>query len=252
MSHLISSELFKLRTTRTFLGVCLGILVPVALICGLVSALDDFSPGDEPAEDLMGSATFVWMFALIIGVLGTTGEFRHGTITPTLLAAPNRPRLLAAKVVAHAVAGLILGALAFVLAAALTTGIMESRDVDPGLSGSEFLEFTGGGMLAAALHAAIGVGLGALIGNQVVAIIVPVIYLFVLEALIAEIPGMDWLQSYGLNATAAGMSQMSDIGIDEDDLLEPVVAGLVLLGIAAGFVAAGVLRMARRDIESKT
>lgn len=251
MSRFIAAELFKLRTTRTFLGVCLGILIPVALICGLVSALDTYDPGDEPGEDLLNVATFVWMFALIIGVLGTTGEFRHGTITPTLLAAPDRPRLVAAKVVAHIIAGMILGALAFLVAGGLSTVILESRSVESGLQMSEFLEIFAGGTLAAGLYAAVGIGLGALIGNQVVGIIVPVIYLFVLEALLAEIPGMDWLGDYGLNGTAAGMAQLTDATFS-DDLLDPVPAGLVLLGITAVFVAAGTLRLARRDVESKT
>ena len=60
------------------------------LIVILVTALADFSPQDEPLDDMMGVTGFVQVFVLVLGILAVTTEFRHGTITPSLLVVPNR------------------------------------------------------------------------------------------------------------------------------------------------------------------
>ena len=45
------------------------------------------------------------LFILLLGVMGIAGEWRHRTITSSLLAAPDRLRFLAAKTLAFAAAG---------------------------------------------------------------------------------------------------------------------------------------------------
>ena len=50
-------------------------------------------------------------FILVLAVVGISGEWRHRTITSSLLAAPDRRRFLAAKAVAFATAGLVLSLL---------------------------------------------------------------------------------------------------------------------------------------------
>ena len=45
---------------------------------------------------------------LLLGVIGITGEWRHRTITSTILAAPSRVRLLLAKVLSYSAAGVVL------------------------------------------------------------------------------------------------------------------------------------------------
>ena len=42
------------------------------------------------------------LFILILAIVGITGEWRHRTITSSLLAAPDRVRFLAAKTLAFA------------------------------------------------------------------------------------------------------------------------------------------------------
>ena len=51
------------------------------------------------------------LFIMILAVVGITGEWRHHTITSSLLAAPDRLRFLAAKTIAFAAAGLVLSLL---------------------------------------------------------------------------------------------------------------------------------------------
>ena len=45
---------------------------------------------------------------MILAIVGITGEWRHRTITSSLLAAPDRIRFLAAKTLAFAAAGVLL------------------------------------------------------------------------------------------------------------------------------------------------
>ena len=51
----------------------------------------------------------------MLGILAITSEFRHGTITPSLLVVPDRVRLVLAKLGASVLIGLALGLLTSVL-----------------------------------------------------------------------------------------------------------------------------------------
>ena len=67
--------------------------------------------------------------ALLAGILGVAGEFRHQTITATLLAAPRRRRLLTAKVVVHAGLGILLAVVAAAVNLAVAIPWLAARDV---------------------------------------------------------------------------------------------------------------------------
>jgi ABC-2 type transport system permease protein len=167
MRRALSSELLKLRTTRTFFALTLSAVLLVAGISGLGAALGTWKHGVAPGEDLVGITTFGTLFALVLGVLAVSTEFRHGTITPTLLTVPSRGRVIAAKVVAHLLAGLVLGLLAVLLNLLLVGAILSLRGIDSGTSATEALRWIAGYGAAGALFAALGVGIGAIVRNQV-------------------------------------------------------------------------------------
>ena len=89
MSRALAAELFKLRTTRTSWGVTLGSLALVLIISTIAALAGDFAP-DDSERDLLEIAGLVQIFALVLGILIVATEFRHGTITPSLLAVPDR------------------------------------------------------------------------------------------------------------------------------------------------------------------
>ena len=133
MSRAIAAEWFKLRTTRTSWAVILGSLGLVVLISVIGALAGDFDSGDDDAgRDLLQISGLVQIFALVLGILSVATEFRHGTVTPSLLAVPDRARLILAKLVTAIVAGALLGLVATGLCAALVLPLLSSRDIATG------------------------------------------------------------------------------------------------------------------------
>ncbi len=248
MSRAISAELFKLRTTRTSWAVALG-SVGLVLIISLIAALTaDFSDStDPPGPNLMQIGGLVQIFALVLGILSVATEFRHGTITPSLLAVPDRGRLVVAKLVTALLAGALLGLVAEGLCAAIVLPLLSSRDIATEASTSEVIELIAGNTAACALYAAIGVGLGAVIRNQVGAIIGALGWIFLIEPLLTLIPGFEdfiarWFPTGAANALAGTATN--------SDALEQLPAGLLLLVYTGLFAAAGLFVLRGRDVSA--
>ena len=80
----LRSELRKMATTRTNLGLLLGLvaLILFGVIAGSFGSEADLSLAKNQRE-LIGNGTFAAVFAALIGVMAMTSEFRHGTICAT-------------------------------------------------------------------------------------------------------------------------------------------------------------------------
>ena len=131
MSALVSAELLKLRTTRTALGFLIAIVVLTLVAQGAGFATSDFSTAQDLREGMAGAGVAA-TFLLILGIIGTTGEYRHGTITSTLLASPDRRRLVAAKAIAYAITGALLGLAAMLATFAVGAIWLSVRDAPSG------------------------------------------------------------------------------------------------------------------------
>lgn len=247
MTRLVGAELFKLRTTRTFYGVTGGAIALVVLITVLAAALGDFKHEEHALRGAASIAGLSQVFALVLGILAVTTEFRHGTITPTLLAVPGRARLVLAKLGAALLTGLALGLACVGLALGLAAAIFSIRGIDTGATSSDVVGFIVGGGVSAALNAALGVGIGALVRNQVGAVIGVLVWGFVLEPLIGLIPGLkDVVPKYGLGGVSNAVAGTGDSG----NSLGQLPAGLVLAGYCAIFLAVGIALMRRRDVSA--
>ena len=248
MSRALSSELLKLRTTRTFFALVLSAVLLVGAISALASSLATFEDANVwPGEDLVGITFFGPLFALVLGVLAVSTEFRHGTITPTLLAVPSRSRVIAAKIVAHLLAGFVLGLLVMVLNLALVEGILSVRDIESGTSMGEALRWTAGVSVTAGLLAALGVGVGAIVRNQVGALVGALAWIFIVEPLLTIIPGVDdLLERYGVGPLMDGLNGFEDS--TGTDVLAQAPAGLLLAGYVAVLALVGAALLRRRDV----
>jgi ABC-2 type transport system permease protein len=169
----IRAELLKIRSTRTTIALILA-MIALTLLVMLLSGLLTHPSGLATTEDqreLLSLSSLAGVFSALAGVLLVTGEYRFGTIRPTILFNPARSHVLAAKAVASALAGIVFGALGVAIAWAIGYAALNGRGITVMLSSGDILLLTLGGLAGAALWGAIGAGLGAIIHNQVGSVI---------------------------------------------------------------------------------
>jgi ABC-type transport system involved in multi-copper enzyme maturation permease subunit len=249
MSAQLRSELLKLRTTRTglvLLAYMLGLILLVVLLHVFGIDTDELASRDSQLKVLGWGTGIGALFASLLGAMSITGEIRHGTIRPTFLATPNRARVIAAKVAASALAGVLVGLLAEALTAGVTSAGLAARDVDVAFSAGDFAQLLAGGAAAAALWAALGTGIGALVRNQVGAVVGLCVWLLLFETiLVGNVPSAAKFSPGAGAGAIAGAIQTQDA----TDLLAPALGALLLAAYAAAAGAAGLIATARRDVE---
>ncbi len=248
MTRLVRAEALRLATTRTYWLLAAG---AIALIAGAVApaaAATSFTPGISPARSALAIAGLAQTVALIAGALSVTSEFRHKTITPAVLITPRRTPLLAAKLITLAAVGLAFGLVATGMATAITLPLLAARHIPSGVSATGAAAIIAGGGVATALSAALGVGVGAIIRNQVGAITAVLALLYVAEPLLGFIPHLGTaIQQYGLGGLAAATTRTTGFPASAHLLGQPGAA-LILTGYATAALLAGAALLRRRDI----
>jgi len=246
MTRLVQTELFKARTTRTAFGLALGLLGIVLLFVILTAVLTKHSTAEafgveqHRARDMLSVLGFAPLFALLFGLLASTSEYRHGTISATLLAAPARPRVVAAKIVASALVGLLLAAIAAAVAAAVGLPWFAARGFE--IDGGEAVRLVAGAVAGGLLWGAFGAGLGAIVKAQVPALVGALAWVLVVESLVQGL-----VPRVGRFLPGGALSSVLDHGGSEHSL--PTAAGVVLtLAYVAAAGVLGAALTARRDI----
>ncbi|HEY1273707.1 MAG TPA: ABC transporter permease [Thermoleophilaceae bacterium] len=241
MTRLVSAELLKLRTTRTALGFLAAItLLTLGLQAIGYATLDAFDEAD--LKQMLSGAGAVTALLLVLGIVATTGEYRHNTITSTVLVTPDRRRIVVSKLGAYVLTGAFLGLVA--MAVSLAAGIpwLSARDISlDALDTGDYAGLVVGGMYAAALAGGIGVAIGTIVRNQVAAVVGTLIYLFVVEPALTLID--DEVYGYTIGGGLGAVS--ADTG---DNLLDPVPGGLILLAWMVVLGAIGAALEQRRDV----
>jgi ABC-2 type transport system permease protein len=246
VSRSIAAELLKLRTTRTFWGLVVTTVVLVLVVTGLTLAFDDTAYRTEgDVRSVLSSGGISGLLLLILGVVFGAGEYRHGTIASTLLVTPDRLRVVSGQALGCAVAGVVIGLVASVLVLALGVPWLAAKDA-PELSAGALAGMVGGGVLYAALAGAFGAALGALLRNQVAAVVLVLVLLFVVDPALGALFADDYVP-YSLNGLGLAMSGAPGDEL-ESDLLAVWAAALVWTGYTLVLVAAAALLTSRRDI----
>ena len=245
MSALLQAELLKLRTTRTFIALVAASLALSLLVVVLVSILgDDFTQQD--VRNLF-TADFTGLFIILLGVIGMAGEWRHRTITSTVLAAPDRIRLLSAKMLSYAAAGALLSLIVTLTIMLVGTIILSVRGEETAAL-SDLVDVLWRNLLVAALVGALGVGIGGVVRNQIAAIVGVLFIAFVLEPTLIGL-AEDYGRFGPTQGAPGGIIQVAGFdGDDTDYLLAPGVAVLVMLGWIGVFFAAAAARLRSSDL----
>ena len=252
MIRLVRAEWTKLFSTRVWLGLVLGscLLVGVssAFFVGFAGTQQNGQSvppvGDPQFEQAAFSqATAASVLFLILGIIGMTQEYRHRTATPTFLTEPRRWRVVAAKLAAY----LLVAAPFAVLVLAVNVLVVEiyagARGSAPSLTGDNLRVVLNSGLVLM-IYAFIGVGVGALIKNQVGAIVGALVYLFVVETIVVSFGALQgaykWLPGGAVRAITSNLQA--------PELLQPWQGGLLLLGYGLLAAVLGTLLAVRRDV----
>ena len=243
MTAQIKAELLKLRSTRTTIALMLAMMALILLITLLTGLLTHPSglASKEDQRQLLSLSSFTAVFSALAGVLLVTSEYRYGTIRPTFIFNPVRSRVLTAKAVAGALAGLAFGILGEAIGWVIGYAILDGRGITVVLGSGDILLLTLGGLAGAALWGAIGAGLGAIIHNQVGAIIALLAWGLVVDNLL-----------FGLAPSVGRFTptRASDalMGLRVDHLLSPGAGAITLIAWAGALMVAGMTLSARQDI----
>jgi ABC-2 type transport system permease protein len=244
MTTLVRAEFRQLRSTRStwaLLVVALLLCLTVnMMVLARVGGIDAPPRGSTDLRDtLLGASGAGMLPVLLLGVLAVTGEFHHRTATSAFLAVPDRRRVVAVKAVACAL-----------LAPVVAVGLMIVPLTIGALSGAielifdeRFARLLGGALLMFGCWALLGVGVGAVIRNQTVAVVVPLLWFGVVETLLPSYPALQWLHPWLPGALTGAIG-----GDDSPGALPALAALVVFVAYTLVLLLVGTRRIVRLDV----
>jgi ABC-2 type transport system permease protein len=257
----IRIELLKLSTVR----FTYGLLVGAAALTGIFSAIEASRAGTAGTgvaslDTYSGLATIVtggvWglLFAAVLGVTISSGEFRHQTATLTYLATPNRTRVLVAKMVAAALGGAVFGLAVYVMALGVGLGFAAGHHYPISIGAVTFVRFGLGHLVGGALLGALGAVLGSLVRSQIAGVIGVFVWSIIFESLIGGLftsvrPYLPYTAGTTLAGTTLGAAGFGPSHADTAGSPLPFAAATALLiGVSVVLAAVAARTTVRRDI----
>ena len=181
------------------------------------------------------------IFAALAGIMLFTSEYRFGTIRPTVLFNPNRNGVFASKITAGAIWGLVFGIIGEGLVFCVGVLILKARGIPIAMTGASMTELIVGAIVGTALWGAIGVALGAIIPNQVGAVISLLAWGFVAENLV-----FGFLPKIGRFLPVHASDSM--MGPIQPQLLAGDVGTAVVVAWVLVLAGVGIMMFRRRDV----
>ena len=272
MNAALRTEYRKLVTTRLWWILLLTMAAYMAFLAAvlaftLVQAPESMGtgvPGSDPTDPMTPEAvaktiytlatSLGYVFPVIVGALAMTSEFRHQTITPTLLAEPRRTMFLAAKMLSSVVVGLLFGVVGTAATVGAGAAVLALMGEPTYLSDPIVLRSALLSVLALTVWTVVGVGFGTLLTNQVAVIVVLLAFTQFVEPILRIVLGQfDWSEGISKFLPGAageaitGASFYADSGMAAG-LLTSWQGLVVLLAYAIVFAAIGRATTLRKDI----
>lgn len=243
--RLVRAEIRKLTTTK----MPWGFLAVLVVIAGLDAAIVAFGTDMDGSkafvataadqQSLMAFAFNAMLGTALFGAIAAAREYGHGTVVPTFLTCPSRPRAVLAQLAAVLSAGAALALLGQALI--ITAAALALRSTQYGflVSAGDITQLLAASTLAGAIGAVLGAGLGAVIRNLGGAVTTAVLVLFMIPPLTVQLVNgaASWIPT-SLLAVISGVS--TDISL--------WAALMAVTAWALVPAAAGLIAVQRRDI----
>lgn len=258
--RLLVSELRKVVYVRSNWGILIAAVFVSALSTAVtVPILEADQSGafgvslqtSMGADAVYANAVSGYIFAIILGVIMMASEYRHGTAVATFLTSPKRFRVVLAKLGVGAIASTVLmvvSALAGILAGWIALQTVEGAGTP---SENLFLNLMLASILAGVVLGIIGLAIGTLIRNQMLAIVATLIYLFVIDPLLLTLaPDAGKYLPTGLITAMLNLDiEAPEFGLDTTQFLPPLLAAGLLVVVGLVFAAIAIFTSLRRDVE---
>lgn len=272
----VAAEFTKILTTRLWWILAIVLFLYIALIAGGLAALFgalesgaiDASAGGnvgQGAPELGSLSPLIYSFAssvgyvfpVLLGALATTGEFRHQTLTPTFLANPRRVGVLGAKTISLFAVGAGYGVVGLLASVGVGGLVLASFGVDTQLGDGDTWALVGRTVLAMAVWAIVGVGLGVLVPSQVASIVIVLAFTQFVEPLLRFASLFtEWTADIGTFLPGAASDAL--VGASFFTIASPAggatptldwwQGGLVLVAYAVVFTVAGYFVSWKKDV----
>ncbi len=243
--RLVRGEIRKLTTTKMPWGFLAALVVIGGLNAAVVAYGTDmggskaFVATAADQQSLMAFAFNAMLGTALFGAIAAAREYGHGTVVPTFLTCPKRPRAVLAQLAAVLLAG---AALALVGQALMITAVaLALRSTQYGLmvAAGDITQLLAASAWAGAIGAVLGAGLAAVIRNVGGAVTTAVLVLFVIPPLAVQL-----VNDAGSWTPPALFGVISGISTD-------VSMSAALIAVAAWALvpaAAGLMAVQRRDV----
>jgi ABC-2 type transport system permease protein len=263
MSGALRAELRRITTTKLWwiALICIFLLsagyaaLPATVALLQTRAGVPSSPFTDPGtirSIYNGGNVLSRILAMVVGIVAMGSEYRYGTLASSYLATPRRFHMLLGKAGALLIFGLIYGIVS------VAAGMLVAIPFVLGNNGSFLLDQPETwrsiilGVCSIALWTMIGMGIGILIKNVLVAVVVGVLLGFLVEPIISVVFFLKrWDELLNLmpsGATNAMLEITSPVLFAGQHPTRWWLAGLILAAWCLLPALAGVLSAVRRDV----
>ena len=277
--RLIRAEFMKIRTTSTgwlfltgfiaFTAMALtingfgihsqlypeqGLVSPAQAVAQVAQARTPAGMAAMAASMMTSGQRIGVMFALLLGLLVVTSEFANQTAAVTFVTVPRRATVIMAKVAAAACCGALFWLVGTVIAAVATPLFLYSQHVSTSLAGWAVARSVLLNLLAFVAWGVFGLGLGAVLRSQIVAVIGAIaVYAgsFGTELVFTALYNLfhqGWMLGAPVIGPAVASEVMTTSGPAFPDAPPGWTGGIILIGYTVALVAGGIALTKRRDV----